>query len=248
MIIITADDFGRNREATDHILACYAEKRITSASAMVFMKDSERAAALALAAGIEVGLHVNFTLTFDGETADAAMHGHHARVAACLGRSRLSPALYHPRLADSFGLLFEAQESEFRRLYGRAPVFYNGHHHMHLCTDVLVGKLLPKGAAVRRTFTFSVGEKGLLNLVYRRLLDAAVVRRHVSTDSFFSILPLEDIARLKGIFGRGSQSRVEIEVHPENALERDFLLSGPFLELMSSAPAGRFAELSSEGR
>ena len=55
MLIITADDYGKTRHATDSILECFSNKRITSASAMVFMEDSGRAASLALKTRLEVG-------------------------------------------------------------------------------------------------------------------------------------------------------------------------------------------------
>ena len=44
MLIITADDYGKDERTTDNILKCAEERRITSMSAMVFMNDSERAA------------------------------------------------------------------------------------------------------------------------------------------------------------------------------------------------------------
>jgi YdjC-like protein len=47
MLIINADDWGRSRAETDNALTCHDEGRITSASAMVYMEDSERAAELA---------------------------------------------------------------------------------------------------------------------------------------------------------------------------------------------------------
>lgn len=65
MLIITADDLGRDRVATDACLECHRQKRITSASIMVFMKDSERAADLAAKENLETGLHLNFVLPYD---------------------------------------------------------------------------------------------------------------------------------------------------------------------------------------
>ena len=44
MLIVNADDLGRNITATDNILCCHARRRVSSASAMMFMADSERAA------------------------------------------------------------------------------------------------------------------------------------------------------------------------------------------------------------
>ncbi len=61
MLIVNADDLGRSKAATDAAMVCYAKGRITSTSAMVFMMDSERAAEAASGAGLDVGLHVNFS-------------------------------------------------------------------------------------------------------------------------------------------------------------------------------------------
>lgn len=66
MLIVNADDLGRSKTATDNALSCYARQRITSASAMVFMEDSERAAEGARASGIDVGLHINFSERIKG--------------------------------------------------------------------------------------------------------------------------------------------------------------------------------------
>ena len=65
MLIVNADDWGGWKSATDAALACYKAGRINSVSAMVFMEDSERAAELAQADGLDVGLHLNFTTPFE---------------------------------------------------------------------------------------------------------------------------------------------------------------------------------------
>jgi len=248
MIIITADDYGKTRQATDGILRCFSAGRITSASAMVFMEDSQRAAPRALAAGLEAGLHINLTMPFSSDRAAPGVRHHHGRVAAYLAKNKLAQIVCNPLLAGSFDYLFQAQRDEFVFLYGREPGFYNGHHHMHLCANMLMGKIIPEGARVRRTFTFDPGERPFVNLFYRRLLDRIVDRRYVSTDFFFGLLPLQDHERLRGIFRRALSRQVEMEVHPENADEREFLCGDPFLTLMGSASLGGFRELAGRGR
>src|ERR1700758_5164513 len=44
ILIINADDWGRDHETTQRILECTLRGTVSSASAMVFMEDSERAA------------------------------------------------------------------------------------------------------------------------------------------------------------------------------------------------------------
>ena len=243
MIIITADDYGKNRHATDGILECFSSKRITSVSAMVFMEDSERAALLALKASLEVGLHLNFTLPYGASNIPPKLREHQTRVVSYLTKHKISQVIYNPFLTDSFNFLFLSQQEEFMRLYGRYPDYYNGHHHMHLCANILASKVIPKGARVRRTFTFDLGEKNLFNRLYRHILDIFVSRRFISTDSFFSIAPVQNHDRLLNIINRAFRETVEIEVHPENDEDIEFLLSDQFQHLMGSVRIGNFQQL-----
>jgi len=243
MVIITADDFGKTGHATESILKCFFKRRITSASAMVFMEDSERAASLASQTSLEVGLHINFTMPFSAERVSPEILKHHKRVVSYLTKNKLAQVIYNPLLADSFHHLFSSQQKEFIRLYGRLPDFYNGHHHMHLCANMLLGRVLPEGGRIRRTFTFDAGEKDFFNRLYRYALDALVDGKFLSTDSFFSILPIEDHKRLQNILNRSARSNVEIEVHPENADEVEFLFSDRFRQLIASVHMGTFQDL-----
>ena len=243
MIIVTADDYGKNRRATDSIFECFSKKRITSASVMVFMEDSERAASLAAKTGLELGLHLNFTMPFSAPETPPHLRKQQGKVISYLSSHKLAQAIYNPFLSDAFRFLCREQEDEFKNLYGRAPAFYNGHHHMHLCANILAGKLLPQGAPVRRTFKFERGEKNRINRLYRRYVDRIVSKRHISTDRFFSIQPLQDRERLKRIFAYAENESVEIEVHPENMEETEFLLSEPYQNLIDGVPVGGFLQL-----
>jgi predicted glycoside hydrolase/deacetylase ChbG (UPF0249 family) len=243
MVIITADDYGKTRHSTDSILECFSNKRITSVSAMVFMEDSERAAALALESSLEVGLHLNFTMPIGAGNISRKLREHHERVVSYLTKNKLAQIIYNPLLANSFHFLFLSQQEEFIRLYGRHPDFYNGHHHMHLCANVLLTRMIPKGARVRRTFNFDQGEKNSFNRLYRHILDIFVSRRFISTDCFFSITPVQNHERLLNIFKRAAKGNVEIEVHPENREEIEFLLSDQYQNLLDSVHRGTFHQL-----
>lgn len=243
MLTVTADDYGKTRHATDSIIKCFCHKRITSASAMVFMEDSDRAAALSLQTGIEVGLHLNFTQPFSAPNMDIKLREHQNRVASYLLRYKLSQAIYNPLLMNSFHFLFLAQQEEFLRLYGKFPDFYNGHHHMHLCANVLLSRMIPMGARVRRTFTFERGERGSFNRLYRHILDIFISDQYVTGDCFFSILPIQNHERLQKIVNRAVSEKVEIEVHPENSEEMEFLFSNKYENLMGQLYKGGFREL-----
>jgi predicted glycoside hydrolase/deacetylase ChbG (UPF0249 family) len=243
MLIITADDYGKNQHATDNILNCFTNNRITSASAMVFMLDSERAASSASDIGLEIGLHVNFTLPFTAHNAPQELREHQDRLVSYLTKHRLSQAVLNPFLTDSFSFVFLSQEKEFLRLYSKLPDYYNGHHHMHLCANMLVGNHIPRGARVRGTFTFDRGEKGAFKRFYRQILNFYISKRFVSTNAFFSIEPISDHERLKNIIKRAAREDVEIEVHPENEGETGYLLSSQFQVLIRSVQIGPFSRL-----
>jgi predicted glycoside hydrolase/deacetylase ChbG (UPF0249 family) len=118
-----------------------------------------------------------------------------------------------------------AQLEEFRRLYHREPIRIDGHHHMHLCANVLIGRLIPKGTIVRRSFSFRREEKGLANRSWRKVVDSLLAQRHRLTDFFFSLPPMTP-SRLRAVVSLASKSVVELETHPVNADEYAFLISG----------------------
>ncbi len=233
-LIINADDWGRDVETTDRILECALIGAVSSASAMVFMQDSERAAALARERGLEVGLHLNFTTPFSATAALGRLTEHHERVSHYLLRNRLSQVLYHPALANSFEYLVAAQLEEFTRIYDAEPVRVDGHHHMHLCANVIFAGLLPDGVIARRNFSFQPGEKSGVNRFYRGVIDRALARRHRLTDFFFSLSPLQPQERLDRIFAIAIRHVVELETHPVNREEYKFLAGGEIFKRLGT--------------
>jgi len=157
MLIVNADDWGRCREATDRSLACYQNGRISSASVMVFMEDSVRAAGLAREAGIDVGLHLNFSEEFTGPNVPADIGRSHAKIRRFLKSSKYALLLYHPFLQREFRSVVQAQLQEYATLFGEAPSHIDGHQHMHLCSNMLLQELIPSGSRVRRSFSFRRG-------------------------------------------------------------------------------------------
>jgi len=244
ILIINADDWGRNIETTDRILECVQRGSVSSASAMVFMEDSERAAALARERGVDVGLHLNFTSPFSAALASSRLTEHHQRVSRFLLRNRLSQVVYHPGLARSFKYVVTAQLEEFRRVYGEEPRRLDGHHHMHLCANVLLGGLLPAGTIARRNFSFQPGEKSGANRLYRAAIDRILARRHRLTDFFFSLPPLAPTERLDRIFDLARQFSVEVESHPVNSEEYRFLAGGEIFRRTSDRPVAPHYRLS----
>lgn len=238
-LIINADDWGRDRENTGRILDCFLQGTVSSVSAMVFMEDSERAAALSGEHGIDSGLHLNLTSPLTAARASASLAEHQRGVVEHLRRHKLSQVVYHPSRARSFEYAVKAQLEEYERLFGARPARIDGHHHMHLCANVLFGRLLPEGTIVRRSFSFHFGEKSFVNVAYRRFVDRQLRKRHHLADYLFSIAPLEPADRLRRIFALAAGAYVEVETHPVNRDEYEFLHGGSILSLTGAANIAR---------
>ena len=226
LLILNADDWGRDPWTTQRTLDCAVRGAVSSVSAMVFMEDSERAAAIALERKIEAGLHLNLTTPFSMPGCPVRLADRQRQLARYLLRHRLARAVFHPRLIRSFEYVVAAQLEEFRRLYGSDPQRLDGHHHMHLCANVVLAGLLPPGTLVRRNFSFQPGEKSPWNRVYRGVVDRILARRHRLLDFFFSLAPLERPGRLQRIFSLARQFAVEVETHPVHPDEYRFLTEG----------------------
>src|SRR5205085_10113754 len=127
MLIINADDWGRSVVETDAALRCYKAERITSVSAMVFMKDSARAAALAKEHNIDTGLHLNFTEPFSGGSNADPLSDYHDRIVGFLRSNKYAQLLYNPLLRKAFSYSCRAQIDEFVRLFGTRPSHIDGH-------------------------------------------------------------------------------------------------------------------------
>ncbi len=240
-LIINADDWGRDRETTDRMFECLQQRKVSSVSAMVFMEDSERAAVIARERGVDAGLHLNFTTRFSAADCSARLLEHQNEIAAYLLRRRFNQVVFHPGLVHSFEYVVAAQSDEYRRLYGGDPDRMDGHHHMHLCANVLFQGLLPRGIIVRRNFSFQPGEKSLVNRLYRESIDRKLAKRHRLVDFLFSLPPLESQDRLERILSLARQFVVEVETHPVNADEYRFLTGGEVLRWTGDFPiAPRF--------
>jgi predicted glycoside hydrolase/deacetylase ChbG (UPF0249 family) len=249
LLIVNADDWGQDTENTDRTLDCILCGAVSSVSAMVFMEDSERAAAIARERGIDVGLHLNFTSRFSGPNTSSLLNEHQHRLSRFLQRFRLAQVLFHPGLSNSFEYVVLAQLDEFRRIYVEGPNRVDGHHHMHHCANVILRKLIPSGIVVRRNFTFQRGEKGFCNRMYRQFVDNMLQRRHYLTDFFFALAPVEPPDRLRKIFSFAQQFVVEVETHPVNPQEYRFLTKGEIFRLAGGLRiARRFVPFKTGGR
>ncbi len=241
MLIINADDFGRSVAETDAAIECYREGRITSVSAMVFMEDSERAAELAKESELDVGLHLNFDESFTGQNHPVKLGEYHGRTTRYLMGNKYAQLLYNPFLRREFAYSYEAQAAEFVHLFGRPPSHIDGHHHMHLCANMLLTKVIPAGMKMRRNFSFWPGEKSLLNRTYRELVDRWLARRYELPDYFFDLTQCMRENKLNRVAALAKSSNVELMTHPVVQAEAEFLMGGEFQLMLQRLEIGGYA-------
>ena len=241
MLIINADDWGRSVAETDSALKCYKKARITSASAMVFMEDSERAAELAKDNDLDVGLHLNFTERFTGENYLAELREHHERTIRYLTGNKYDQLVYNPFLRSAFSYSYEAQSEEFARLFGKPPSHIDGHHHMHLCANILLSNMIPAGTKMRRNFSFWPGEKSMLNRTYRGLVDRWLARRYCLSDYFFDLTQCIEGKKLDRVAALAKSSNVELMTHPIGDAEEEYLMSDEFQGILQRLEIGGYA-------
>jgi chitin disaccharide deacetylase len=246
LLIINADDFGKNRGATDRILLCFKSGRITSATAMMFMADTERSARIAAENKMEIGLHLNLTDEFVG-VHNVRLEQCRRRISTYLRGSRISRLLYNPFLKNDFEYLCRTQWDRFVSLYKKPPSHVDGHRHMHLCANVLLPGAFPDGIRMRRNFHFTSGEKGLFNRLARKIIDKFLQSRFSCVDYFFSVKPIDDLIRLKRIIDMSQKSQVELMAHPDQNAEFIFLMSNPFRDLLSNITMGSYSMISTGG-
>jgi chitin disaccharide deacetylase len=242
MLIINADDFGRNIAATDNTLKAFRRGTVTSASAMVFMDDSERAAQLAFEAGLEVGLHLNLSAPFS-VSVPSSLDAIQERIGSFLLRSRYSKMVYNPFVSLQFEYVFGSQYDEFIRIYGKKPSHIDGHHHLHLCANMVLGNVIPVGSIVRRNYTYFRGDKPWLNRFYRKAMDAYLRLSHACTDYFFALPKKNQLERLPAILALADKSSVELMAHPEKAEDFSLLMSDEFVQMLGGIRLATHADI-----
>jgi chitin disaccharide deacetylase len=242
MLIINADDWGRSVAETDAALRCYKARRITSVSAMIFMRDSKRAASLAKAYELDdVGLHLNFSEEFTNASCPETLKEHHRRIITFLRRNKYAQLLYNPFLRKAFAYSYHAQMEEFVRLFEKSPSHIDGHHHMHLCANLLFSDIIPVGTKMRRNFSFWPGQKSWLNRRYRALVDRWLARRYQLTDYFFDLTQCIQEKKMDRLMVLAKPTKVEVMTHPILQLESEFLMSDQFEAMRQRLNAGGYA-------
>jgi predicted glycoside hydrolase/deacetylase ChbG (UPF0249 family) len=208
---------------------------------MVFMEDSERAAELAKENELDVGLHINFTQPFTAATHPAKLGEYHRRTIQYLVRNKYAQLVYNPFLRREFAYSYEAQAAEFVRLWGRSPSHIDGHHHMHLCANMLLSEVIPPGTKMRRNFSFWSGEKSLLNRTYRALVDCWLARNYRLPDYFFDLTQCMREEKLDRVVALAKTNNVELMTHPIVRAEAESLMSDEILVMLQGLKVGGYA-------
>lgn len=246
LLIVNADDLGLDRSDTDAILDCFHAGAISSATALVWMKDSDRAAELARSAGVPLGLHLNLIEPFSATDVPEPVAATQRRVVERVRRSAVGAHVYHPAWSADFERCISDQLARFHELYGRAPTHVDGHRHMHLVPNALLARALGPVRRCRRP----VNRRPAESRAHKRAFSAALGRlmrpRFVTTDRCVSIRALDPGlggGGLNGELALARQHSVEVVVHPGWEDERAVLLTRDWRDRLARFQLGSYADL-----
>lgn len=246
MLIVNADDWGRDQPTTDLIAECYERGVITSATAMVYMEDSARAADVSRQVSIPLGLHLNFAEKLSDPACPDDIRERQATLVEFLRERRYRRWALQPSLVDDVRAAILDQLRRFQEIYGNEPTHVDGHQHLHVWPTAILSRAIPARLPVRRSFTFEAGEKPLPNRLMRAAVNGLIDSRHPSTREFATVRMLKSFqtggpacARLN----RAHRLPVEVMVHPDRPDEYAFLTSAKWSQLLAQYPLGTYAEL-----
>ena len=247
ILIVNADDLGWNRPTTDATLETYRAGRITSATALMFMGDSERAAALALEAGLPVGLHVNLTDPFTAVDVPDAVRARHMRTVrhygapATVWRSRRW--IYDPRAAELTAAAIADQLDQFRKIFGTDPTHFDGHNHVHVCPNVALA--LPSRARVRTAPGIAPATAGRMTKLLAARQRLTLGDRQ-TTRNFLNITGLHPEFVDGGpasLLGLAKRKSVEVMAHPGFGHEYTLLMAPEWREWTDGLRLGSYRDL-----
>ncbi|TMP94576.1 MAG: ChbG/HpnK family deacetylase [Verrucomicrobia bacterium] len=166
---------------------------------------------------------------------------HHGRTIRYLMGNKYAQLVYNPFLRKAFSYSYQAQVDEFVRLFGKQPSHIDGHHHMHLCANILLSNMIPAHTKLRRNFSFWPGEKSMSNRTYRWLVDRWLARRYRLADYFFDLTQCIEGKKLDRVAALAKSSNVELMTHPTVSAEKAFLMSDEFQVILQHLEIGGYA-------
>jgi predicted glycoside hydrolase/deacetylase ChbG (UPF0249 family) len=237
VLIVNADDFGGSATATNAICEAFDAAVITSASGMVWMRDSPRAAGIARERNLPLGLHLNLTLPFSGRDVPRDAQERQLRLTELFTRDgwwkeadrRFDRELLRGAIEDQVG--------RFCEQFGQ-PTHIDGHHHVHLYDAVL--DLLPRTWPLRPPLRAPAQADARLNRRERRLR-----RRFRAPDLAFAferVHPAGGGAGLE-VLDRARFTCVEVMTHPRQTSEMEALLDSDWRATLDSLPLGCYTDM-----
>jgi predicted glycoside hydrolase/deacetylase ChbG (UPF0249 family) len=245
LLIVNADDFGWNAEATDRTVECFAAGQITSTTALVHMEDSERAAALGREHGFAIGLHLNLTDPFTGSDIPAAERERQA--AACRifggGGLRLRSWTYDPRIATLVDDAIRDQVERFHALFEREPTHADGHNHVQVCPNVVRAKALA-GFKLRNALWAWPSTRSAMGFA-RAARRGLTARRYLTTRYFVDIAELHRLGpdAMEQRVSLARTASVEVMAHPGFGHELEALRSPAWAAAIAALPRGSYRDL-----
>lgn len=192
---------------------------------------------------MDVGLHLNLTQTIDQVIDNKPLLSYHHQIKKFLTFRKYSFLIYNPALCQAFDYVSKIQIEEFVRIFGDVPTHIDGHHHMHLCTNMVIKAVIPRGYIVRRNFTYSCGQKNWLNRAYRLFIDNILKRKYYLTDFLFSFIERKKNGLLSDDLKLAARFYVELQTHPESEIEMKWLKAHSFTTEIEHLDKGNFAKL-----
>ena len=245
LLIISADDWGADRQTTDAIQECFSAEAVSSVSAMVFMSDSSRGAELAAQGVKPVGLHLNLTEAFTDPACPEIVRRRQARIVRYFAGPKWRWWGFSPTLFTKIEDCIADQLDAFRGLYGHEPTHIDGHQHVHQSLGVMFARTLPAGTKMRPSFTFMPGEKSLPNRLTRRLVNRLMRSRFRCPRYFFSIRDIHPELGGAGLEHRldlANCATVEVMTHPGLPDERAVLLDDSWTALLRGQHVGSYTD------
>jgi hypothetical protein len=236
LLIVNADDFGFSRRVTEAAVQAFQSGAISSATAMVWMRDSDRAAAVARELGLPLGLHLNFSVEFAAPSVPASVRSRHSKLVEHFGRAGDRGSAPSPAGALVVRDAVRDQLERLAEIYGE-PTHVDGHHHVHLEAGVL--DAIPARFPVRPPLSTPDGVGG----VGPSPRQAVPGRR--SPRWAFAVQCVHP-----GLGGTGApvlalagRDAVEVMTHPSHEGELTALLGDAWRELLEGLRMGSYASL-----
>jgi chitin disaccharide deacetylase len=236
VLIVNADDFGASPSTSDPVIHLFEQGVISSASAMVRMRDSLRAASLARERAMPTGLHLNLTLPFDEVSAPAEARERQIRLTEVLGSEswRDERGETPPRrlLADVISDQLEC----FRASFGE-PSHLDGHHHIHIHPAVL--EHLPRDVPIRPILSAPSRAEPRPSRRERLLR-----RQFRSPDLCFAFEHVHPSLGGDGLAALESarQRTLEVMTHPQRKPEQEALMSAEWRTALSALTLGSYLD------